>query len=238
MLYSKNARVCLLARSGDKTQQAIRDIQKIVPSSAGSLQYLRLDLGDLAGIEGTVQAFQAKESKLHVLFNNASVLSSESKVVTTKQGYEYPKSRHTVRVVWIASSSAELFAQKDVGITADMIRMDRLAAKSGNERYWISKVGNWAHGVDRICTAIRAIGMRLAVKLIMYPPVNGAYTELYAGLSPEVKIETTGCWVVLFGRIFPIWKDLNNAVKSEAEGGTGGTKKFWKWTEDQVCPYL
>ncbi|KAL8371767.1 hypothetical protein RB595_001525 [Gaeumannomyces hyphopodioides] len=231
MLYSKNARVCLLARSGDKTQQAIRDIQKIVPSSAGSLQYLRLDLGDLAGIEGTVQAFQAKESKLHVLFNNASVLSSESKVVTTKQGYEYePPS--TVRVVWIASSSAELFAQKDVGITADMIRMDRLAAKSGNERYWISKVGNWAHGVE-YALRHRADGI-----LIMYPPVNGAYTELYAGLSPEVKIETTGCWVVLFGRIFPIWKDLNNAVKSEAEGGTGGTKKFWKWTEDQVCPYL
>lgn len=31
---------------------------------------------------------------------------------------------------------------------------------------------------------------------------------------------------------------MNNAVKRESEGGTGGTLKFWEWTEEQVRPYL
>jgi retinol dehydrogenase 12 len=44
--------------------------------------------------------------------------------------------------------------------------------------------------------------------------------------------------VVPFGRIYPIREDLNLASKSTAEGGTGGTQKFWEWSEEQVRPYL
>jgi retinol dehydrogenase 12 len=29
---------------------------------------------------------------------------------------------------------------------------------------------------------------------ILYPPVFGAYTELFAGLSPQVSMEKTGSW--------------------------------------------
>lgn len=44
--------------------------------------------------------------------------------------------------------------------------------------------------------------------------------------------------VVPFGRIYPVRQDLNLATKPESEGGTGGTAKFWEWTEEQVRPYL
>ena len=95
------------------------------------------------------------------------------------------------------------------------MKTEALAQKSGSERYWISKVGNWAHGVEY---ALReqangvisvpmnpgnlqselyrgqGLFMRCFVKLLMYPPVNGAYTELFAGLSPDITLSNTGCW--------------------------------------------
>lgn len=83
------------------------------------------------------------------------------------------------------------------------------------QQYWYSKVGNWAHAVeyarrhrdDGIFSVLLNPGnlqsdlyrdsglfVKLASKLIMYPPLNGAYTELFAGLSPEITVEKTGCW--------------------------------------------
>jgi retinol dehydrogenase-12 len=64
--------------------------------------------------------------------------------------------------------------------------------------------------------------------LMLYPAVNGAYTELFAGLSPEVTGEE-GKWVVPFGRIMDLRKDF-------VEGGHG--KEFWEWTEGQVERYV
>ncbi|RYP45874.1 hypothetical protein DL768_007831 [Monosporascus sp. mg162] len=284
MLYSKNAKIYLLARSAEKTNQAVADIKKAVPSSKGAMTFLHLDLADLTSIKGTVERFLATEDKLHVLFNNAGVMSSNKKLTTTPQGYEQHvginvlggfllaklltpvlvatarvEPPNIVRVVWVSSAAAEMFAQKNIGATADMMQTDALAKKSGNERYWFSKVGNWAHGAEYalrhkadgvISVPVnpgnlqsdlyrdQGLGMRIATKVMMYPPVNGAYTELFAGLSPDITIEKTGCWVVPFGRIYPIRQDLNQAIKSESEGGTGGTRKFWEWTEEQVRPYL
>ncbi|KAI1081407.1 hypothetical protein F5B20DRAFT_535986 [Whalleya microplaca] len=283
-LYSKNARVYMLARSSDKTNQAINEIKQAVPSSKGSLTYLRLDLADLASIRGTVEQFLAKEDKLHVLFNNAGVMSSDKKLTTTPQGYEQhvginvlggflltklltpvlvstvkSEPPNTVRVVWVASLASELYAEKNIGATAEMMQTENMAKKPGNERYWISKVGNWAHSVEYalryqadgvISVALnpgnlqselyrnQGFLMRIFIRLMMYPPVMGAYTELFAGLSPEITLSNTGSWVIPFGRIYPVREDLNVATKSVAEGGSGGTYKFWEWTEEQVRPYL
>jgi retinol dehydrogenase-12 len=63
---------------------------------------------------------------------------------------------------------------------------------------------------------------------MLYPAVNGAYTELFAGLSPEVATAEKGTWVVPFGRIMPLRKDLR-------DGGHG--KEFWEWSEEQVGRY-
>lgn len=34
----------------------------------------------------------------------------------------------------------------------------------------------------------------LLLKMITYPPIKGAYTELFAGLSPEVTPAKNGAW--------------------------------------------
>jgi hypothetical protein len=41
---------------------------------------------------------------------------------------------------------------------------------------------------------INGVGARLFTKFMLYPPVNGAYTELFAGFSPEVTLENTDAW--------------------------------------------
>jgi hypothetical protein len=35
-----------------------------------------------------------------------------------------------------------------------------------------------------------------------------------------------------------IRKDLFDASKAVAEGGTGLAQKFWEWNEEQIKPYL
>lgn len=87
ILYSKNAKVYMLARSEEKTQKAIESIKAAVPNSSGELIYLHLDLADIPSIRSTVEEFHSRESQLHLLFNNAGVALPASGS-TTKQGYE------------------------------------------------------------------------------------------------------------------------------------------------------
>lgn len=70
---------------------------------------------------------------------------------------------------------------------------------------------------------------------ISYPPVNGAYTELYVAFSGEV---TNGSWVIPFGRTGKIKTSLQDGTKDESEGVTGTARQFWEWQEKQVKPYL
>lgn len=124
-------------------------------------------------------------------------------------------SPNTVRVVWVSSVAAIIFGEKNVGATPKMMDAELLAKKSPSERYWYSKIGNWAHGTEYALRE-KAHGvisvtlhpgnlqsdlyrdqgffMGILVKLLMYPSVNGAYTELFGGLSPDITLENTGCW--------------------------------------------
>ena len=110
--------------------------------------------------------------------------------------------------------------------------------------------GNLASELDRHVTGYLERTYR---KLTTYPSVNGAYTELFAALSPEVTMANTGGWsklnpsllvvrmltsqVAPWGRVFSLRADLERGSKSEADGGTGVAAAFWKWSEDQVSKY-
>lgn len=43
-------------------------------------------------------------------------------------------------------------------------------------------------------SGMQMIGFKMFTRFMLYPIVNGAYSELFAGLSPEVTIEKTGSW--------------------------------------------
>ncbi|PQE05488.1 hypothetical protein CJF30_00007644 [Rutstroemia sp. NJR-2017a BBW] len=79
--------------------------------------------------------------------------------------------------------------------------------------------------------------LNMAFNLILYDAKFGAYTELFAGLSPDVTLEKTGSWIQPWGRFVPIRADLEAGAKPESEGGTGIAHKFWEWSEEQVREY-
>lgn len=233
ILYSRNAKVYLAARSEEKTLKAINDIKTTVPNSEGQLVYLHLDLADLATIKPSAEEFLRKEKRLNVLFNNAGVgfPAAGSK---TKQGLELQLGVNCVgpflftklltpilaetaktepegatRVVWVSSSA--VFGVSPVGLTENLdYRRDR----SSSEKYLISKIGNFWHASE-YAERQRANGI-VSVSLnpgnlkselwrtqgafaswflntfILHPTIFGAYTELYAGFSPDISMANTG----------------------------------------------
>jgi NAD(P)-dependent dehydrogenase (short-subunit alcohol dehydrogenase family) len=239
MLYSKNAKVYIAARSEERANKAIQEINTASPTSKGSLVFLPLDLSDLSTIKASAQRFLAAETKLHVLFNNAGVQNSDPfDTAKTKQGYEIhmginclgtflftkfltpvliatakAEPPNTVRVVWVSSSGTELAGAKNTGVEMD--NMDNHIENSFLTRYGFSKAGNWLQGVE-FAKRYKAdgvigiplnpgnlqsdlyrqagLGFKLATGWFMHPVVNGAWTELFAGLSPKITLEKTGSW--------------------------------------------
>ncbi|KAK8070506.1 short-chain dehydrogenase [Apiospora hydei] len=282
MLYSKNANVYLAARSEEKAQRAIEEIQQSSSpsSSTGKLVFIQLDLADLSTIKDSVQHFLSQESQLHVLFNNAGVMKP-AQGTTTAQGYEpqlgvnnvgtflltklltpllaatarrereeaqqHPAS---VRVVWVSSSAAEAPPSPKGGVPLD--NLDYHEPRSWFAQYCISKAGNYLHsaefarrhgGVGPNNDGILSVALnpgnldselwrtqgvlvrKFLQWFILHPPVFGAYTELYAGLSPELNLEQhSGGWVVPWGRPMQIRRDLQEAART--------------WSERQVERYL
>jgi retinol dehydrogenase-12 len=77
MLYSKNGKVYITARSEEKANKAIEDIKAAAPKSAGALIVLLMDLGDLASIKASAERLLAAETGLDVLFNNAGYMGPD-----------------------------------------------------------------------------------------------------------------------------------------------------------------
>ena len=74
--------------------------------------------------------------------------------------------------------------------------------------------------------------MRMIMKLTLHDPKFGAYTELWAGLNKEIKLEDGGRYAIPWGR----WhsntrKDIVEGLKTREEGGTGVAADFWNWCE-------
>lgn len=166
------------------------------------------------------------------------------------------------RVVWTASLLIEQWAPKGG------LHMEKLedGHGAGTENYAVSKVGSWAlakefgkrygggdQGILSICqnpgnlyTGIYSplpwIFIVLLNLTVLYPAKYGAYTELYAGLSPDVNQDTNGMYIMPWGRIREESKngrkDVDDALRSEEDGGRGIPPKFWAWCEEKIKPFL
>ncbi|KAJ2976059.1 hypothetical protein NUW58_g8186 [Xylaria curta] len=69
-------------------------------------------------------------------------------------------------------------------------------------------------------------------KMLLYPPKMGAYTVLFAALSPEVTMVTR------WGQLWQVSEEMVAATKPKSENGTTDAPDFWTWTETQLHPYL
>ncbi|KAI1129023.1 hypothetical protein F5Y10DRAFT_239049 [Nemania abortiva] len=244
------------------------DLSDLARVRAAALNFLSLEttlhaLFNNAGIQKLSDAdgSQSKTAQNHEVHLGVNVLGPylftrllTPLLVSTARGL----SPGSVRVVWVSSMATETIGEKSRGLSTDYV--DYWPLMSPIERYGLSKAGNWLHGVEFARRHARDGIMSMPVNpghlssglwrdsnavfkgilkaIALFPPVNGAYVELYAALSPTLSMENTGEWVVPWGRLYPIRNDLVQATKIEAEGGSGHAQKFWDWTEEQVRDFL
>ncbi|KAI0525390.1 hypothetical protein F5B22DRAFT_589735 [Xylaria bambusicola] len=167
ILYSKNAKVYMLARSEEKTKKAIDSIKTAVPDSDGELIYLHLDLADLPSIKSTAQEFLRRESQLHLLFNNAGVAFPQAGA-KTKQGYVLEigvnclgtfaitklltptiiatakvSPPNSVRVIYVSSNASEGFSPEN--FVQSVSNAENMTATG---KYFSSKLGNYLHAAE------------------------------------------------------------------------------------------
>lgn len=133
-------------------------------------------------------------------------------------------------------------------------------SKKFNQNYTVSKLGNWflaseyakRVGKDGIVSVAQNPGnlktaiwdsapklIKILMTVTMHPPIYGAYSELWAGLSQGITVEDGGKYGVPWGKWHPLPRDdLLAAMKSEQEGGTGVAGKFWNWSEEETAQYI
>jgi len=163
----------------------------------------------------------------------------------------------TVRVTWASSSGASLMSPKGgVQFAADgepnpfwdnsataygqTKAANCLLASEFANRY--AKDGiisvSWNPGNLRSELQRHVPGWQLFIlNAMLYPAVYGAYTELWAGWSPDVTASHNGAYIGPWGRVLHIRKDVETAMKSEKEGGTGVAEKFWAWCDKTTKQY-
>jgi len=68
--------------------------------------------------------------------------------------------------------------------------------------------------------------------------VYGAYSELYAGLSPDVTKKENGGHLMAWGRKAYLPNEVADALKNTAEGGTGDAEKFFLYCDRETKKFL
>lgn len=72
---------------------------------------------------------------------------------------------------------------------------------------------------------------------IFKPARFGAYSELYAGFSPDVQL---GDFIIPFGRRTKLPCHIAKSLEVDAKEpeGESTAARFWKWCEEQTRDYL
>ncbi|KAI8631670.1 retinol dehydrogenase 12 [Xylariaceae sp. FL1651] len=219
ILYSANAKVYVTGRSKDK----------------GELVYLHLDLSNLSIVKDAAGEFLAKETQLHP---------------RTKQGYEVQLGTNALGPFLFtklltpvllstaregkASGSAPRHVQVRIGLVkhSSSKAANNLYSAELARRYQMDSIISIPLDPGNLRTDLHrsSLPFQLAVRVFLHDPIYGAYTELFAGLSPEVKMEMHNA--------FRLRKDIEDACKTTEEGGTGISQAFWEWPEKQVEGYV
>ncbi|OJZ90818.1 hypothetical protein ASPFODRAFT_57077 [Aspergillus luchuensis CBS 106.47] len=154
--------------------------------------------------------------------------------------------KNSVRVIWVSSSAADAAPNPAIELT----NMDYHRDEGAWMKYCRSKAASVVHSAEFVRrtkgTGIISLSlnpgnfvtnlqqnmskMELTMfKLIASEPINGAYTELFAGLSDTITEEDNGGWVSPFGKVEKVRKDLVDPTLGE---------KFWDWSLQQLRPYM
>tara|TARA_R110002003_G_scaffold30_2_gene1805 strand:- start:12092 stop:12751 length:660 start_codon:yes stop_codon:yes gene_type:complete len=168
----------------------------------------------------------------------------------------------TVRIVWCASHAPDLFGPpggvtfvpNNVDVEGGERRMEMIKEDwKGGPSYAQSKAADiilatetakrWA-GDGIISTSLNPGNLRtelvrdrswfekFVAGWLNHPAEMGAWTELYAGWSPDITPKLNGCYVIPWGRVGRYNEDLEKAVKE------GKGEKLWKVCDEIVEKFM
>ncbi|KAK4992237.1 short-chain alcohol dehydrogenase [Elasticomyces elasticus] len=161
----------------------------------------------------------------------------------------------TVRVTWAGSLGVDVYSPFRGGLDFDDATAHPKTHRLQETNYGQSKVGNvflatefsrryarsgiisnaWNPGnlkseLQRHSNWLKVVG----TSWLLYPPVLGAYTELWAGWSEEAgRQENNGRYIVPWGRFGSFRDDIVRSLRSERDGGNGKAERFWEWCEKE-----
>ena len=161
----------------------------------------------------------------------------------------------SVRVVWTSSHVVDTAAPPGGLVIAELTA----PSNSPVQNYAASKAGNWMlatewarhFGDEGILSLTQNPGnlssniwrdtpwwVQFLVSPLLYKPIYGAYTEAWAGLSPDITMADAGGYVIPWGRWHPSpRRDILNAIKRKEQGGAGTAEEFWNWCEGHIRQY-
>ncbi|KAI0485638.1 NAD(P)-binding protein [Xylaria cf. heliscus] len=171
---------------------------------------------------------------------------------------------NSVRVVWVSSSAAEAVDPKKFveGLPSDnqSTANDKYEDRGSFLIYGLSKLGGYYYGAEYAARHKKdgvvsvslnpgnldsdfwreqgALTTCVLRKTLLHPPKMGAYTVLFAGLSPEVTLDKSGQFIAPWGQLWQVSKDMVDAAKPKSENGAGEAASFWTWSEKQLHSYL
>ncbi|KAL7813364.1 NAD(P)-binding protein [Trichoderma gracile] len=167
---------------------------------------------------------------------------------------------NSVRVVWVSSLYSELGSPKG-GIDPDNLGFTK-KEKSTYYMYSVSKAGVYYQGAEYakkykdkgiISLTVNPGNLRsdlqrhhagngilqeISKRALLFPAINGAYSELFCGLSPEVTADKSGSYTIPWGRLARIREDIEKGTKSPEEGGSGLGKIWYDWCMEQVASFM
>lgn len=260
ILFSKNAKVYIGARSESKAASTIAEIKKDHPASKGDIIYLHLELANLEDVRQSARKFLSLETKLHILFNNAATqaLSDVDGSAKTAQGHEqhlginvfapflFTKllssllistakiEPNAVRVVWVSSMGLETIGEKSKGLSQDYVNY--WPAISPLERYGLSKAGNWLHGVE--------MARRFKADGVISMPVNPGHlaSNLYreGGTVFKAVLNTVALYPCVNGAYVELFAAFSPEITLEKSGQWGKNtsvvvRKDYTNTYEQWC---
>jgi len=95
--------------------------------------------------------------------------------------------------------------------------------------------GNLRSGLQRHWGGITILLMK---KLLFFPAIYGAYTQLWAALSPDFMPAHSGSYVYPWGRFGSVPVGIEASMKAPFEGGTSLASQFLSWCEKQTESYI
>ncbi|VUC36588.1 unnamed protein product [Clonostachys rosea] len=249
-LYSKNARVYMMARSENKTKEAIESIKTNHPNSKGELRYIHLDLSDLTTIKSSVDQFLQKEQSLHLLYNNAGVGYPE-KGSKTKQGYELQlgvncvgpflftkllmptlvstaklSPKHSVRIAWVSSSAAESFDPELL-----MGTLPKIDDVGQLDQYNVSKMGNYLHA----CEFARQYKESRVLSVSLNPGALDSDFWRSQGKVTLTLLRSTVLHPPIYGAYTALFAGFTPQITSENSGSyVAPWGKIWKLQQDML----